>query len=61
MKLGKHGQIPDSFAHHKSVAWLPDFVKCWIYHALNIYSPSMTLTRNALVCPICGKEYRKLS
>lgn len=57
MKQGKHGSIPDYFDHHWLIARLPDFMKCWIYHPLKIFSPSIAAMLGYGSCPVCGIKY----
>lgn len=57
MQQGKHGPIPDHYGHAWFVAWLPNFAKCWLYHPLQIYSPSIGAVTGKSSCPVCGKIY----
>ena len=57
MKHGTHGPIPD---FHEAPWWvllLPGRVRCWLYHWLRIYSPSISAAKGRLSCPWCGIVY----
>ena len=50
--------IPDHVDAPWWFRWWPRWLRCRVYHALRIYSPSVAAVYGRLSCPLCGKLYK---